>query len=306
MENTKINNKSTIITKLLKRGFEIRKRYMTIIIKTKYWKPGTNYIDVIVDAIKDEIRDGDIIVLSEKALSTAMGNLVDESKVKPGSLAKFLASFWNRIIWGYILGIICRLKPETIIKLRNYPVRYGAAHKQLALFHTGFLQALRHYSEGGIDVSNIPYTYACLPLKNPMHVAKRIHEAITCTTGKKVTVMIVDGDSTFSFRNIHLAPRKVPVKGLLHFGGFLTFIIGRFFKLKKTATPVAIAGCPLHIDEALEIAELADKSRGHGAGMTVWDMAKRFKVGLTQVTWEMLNKVKHKPITIIRPVTNSH
>lgn len=292
-----------IIIKSLKRGLKIHRKYAVITIKTKYWKPGTNYIYEIVNALKGKIQDGDIIVLSEKALSTAMGNLVDESKVKPGFLAKFLARFWNRIIWGYVLGIVCRLKPETIIKLRNYPVRFGAAHKQLALFYAGFLQALRHYSEGGIDVSNIPYTYVCLPLRSPMDVARRIFEVITRITGKRVTVMIVDGDSTFSFRNIHLAPRKVPVKGLLHFGGVLTFIIGRFFKLKKTATPVAIVGSPLSIDEALEIAELADKSRGHGAGMTVWDMAKRFKVGLTQVTWEMLSKINHRPITIIRLVT---
>ena len=281
---------------------EIRKKYKVITIKTKYWNPGTDYVNVIVNVLKDKIQNGDIIVLSEKALSTAMGNLVDESRVKSSSLAKFLASFWNRIIWGYILGIVCHLKPKTIINLRNYPARYGAAHKQLALFHAGFLQALRHYSEGGIDVSNIPYTYACLPLKKPIDVAKRIFKAIKHATKKKVTVMIVDGDSTFSFRNIHLAPRKVPVKGLIHFGGFLTFVIGRFLKMKKTATPIAIVGRSLHINEALEIAELADKARGHGAGMTAWNMAKRFKVGLTQVTWEMLNKIKHKPITIIRRI----
>lgn len=286
-----------------KRGLEIHKKYMVITIKTKYWRPGTNYIGVIVDVLKDKIRNGDVIVLSEKALSTAMGNLIDESKVKPSSLAKFLANFWSRIIWGYILGTLCHLKPETIVRLRNYPVRYGAAHKHLALFYVGFLQALRHYSEGGIDVSNIPYTYVCLPLKKPIDIAKRILKAITHATGKKVTVMIVDGDSTFSFRNIHLAPRKVPVKGLIHFGGFLTFVIGRFFKMKKTATPIAIVGHPLHINEALEIAELADKARGHGAGMTAWDMARLFKVRLTHVTWEMLEKIEHKPITIVRQVT---
>lgn len=275
-----------------------------IAIKTKYWKPGTNYIHEIVNALKDKIQDGDVIALSEKALSIAMGNLVDESKIKPSFLAKFLAKFWNRVVWGYVLGILCRLKPETIIKLRKYPVKFGAAHKQLALFCAGFLQALRHYSEGGIDVSNVPYTYACLPLEKPVEIAKRIFKAITCATGKKITVMIVDGDSTFSFRNIHLAPRKVPVTGLLHFGGLLAFVIGRFFKFKKTATPVAIVGSSLHINEALEIAELVDRSRGHGAGMTVWDMAKKFRVGLTQVTWEMLSKVTHRPITIVRPTAD--
>jgi F420-0:gamma-glutamyl ligase-like protein len=41
-------------------------------------------------------------------------------------------------------------------------------------------------------------------------------------------------------------------------------------------------------------------SRGFGAGRTVWDMAETFKVDLADVSWEMLETVKHKPIVIVR------
>jgi F420-0:gamma-glutamyl ligase-like protein len=72
------------------------------------------------------------------------------------------------------------------------------------------------------------------------------------------------------------------------------------FRLKRRATPLAVAGCEVSAEAALEIAEIANRARGFGAGRTVWDMAERFKVGLTEVSWEMLATVKHKPIVIVR------
>jgi len=50
----------------------------------------------------------------------------------------------------------------------------------------------------------------------------------------------------------------------------------------------------------LKIAEIANRSRGFGTGRTVWEMAEKFKVGLTDVSWEMLDGAKHKPIVLVR------
>jgi F420-0:gamma-glutamyl ligase-like protein len=50
----------------------------------------------------------------------------------------------------------------------------------------------------------------------------------------------------------------------------------------------------------LKIARIADKARGPGSGATVWDMAARFKVEVTGVSWDMLAKIAHKPIVIVR------
>jgi F420-0:gamma-glutamyl ligase-like protein len=113
--------------------------------------------------------------------------------------------------------------------------------------------------------------------------------------------MIVDTDKTYSLRTFHFTPRPKPVQGIHSLGGFLYYLIGRFFKMKHRATPVAVAGSPVETEQALEIAEIANRARGFGAGRTVWDMAERFGVGVTEVTWDMLDGLNHKPIVIIKP-----
>jgi F420-0:gamma-glutamyl ligase-like protein len=112
--------------------------------------------------------------------------------------------------------------------------------------------------------------------------------------------MIVDTDKTYSFKNFHFTPRPKPIKGIHSLGGFISYAVGRMFKLKKRATPIAVVGCKISVEKALEIAEIANRSRGFGAGRTVWDMAETFKVELSEVSWEMLETVKHKPIVIVR------
>ena len=154
-------------------------RIKTITYRTRYWRPGTDYLTQITNTVKKQVLDGDIIAISEKAISTATGNLIDEDKIKPGILAEFLAKTWTKKIWVKILGKICGLKKQTIDNLRNYPEYEGSRHKQVALRHAGFLQSLRHYSEGGIDASNLPYAYVSLPLKNPERVAEKIRKSFS-------------------------------------------------------------------------------------------------------------------------------
>ena len=179
-------------------------------------------------------------------------------------------------------------------------VEEGAAHKQLTLQQTGLLQSLRHYSEGGIDASNLPYAFVSLPLKEPKETASRIREVILRDTGIDVTVMIVDGDTSYSWRTLHLAPRDVDTPGLIHFGGVLTFIAGRLFRLKPRQTPIAVSGEIPNPDQALWFAHLFHRLCGGGAGRTAWSMSKNMDTSLTGVTWEMLESVEHYPITIIR------
>lgn len=275
-------------------------KFKAIKVRTAYWRPGTDYIMEIVRVVSGLAQEGDIVTVSEKAISTASGLLLDESKVKPGWLARFLSVFWMRRIWGGPLGRLTRLREKTITRLRGYPIREGAAHKHLAIRYVGLLQALRHYSEGGIDASNLPYSLVSLPLKRPSREAEKIRNALVSSTGLSLSVMIVDGDTTYSWRNLHLAPRRVEIPGLIHVGGFLTFLIGRTLGFKARATPLAISGEDLNPDLALELAEAAHRIRGHGAGRTVWDMSKRFGVGPSQVTWEMMDRANHSPIVILR------
>jgi F420-0:gamma-glutamyl ligase-like protein len=275
-------------------------RYKALAIITKYWRPGENYLGEIVKGVSGKVADGDFVVVSEKAVSIASNNIVDETDVESGLSARLIADYWMGIVWGYFLGPICHLRVRLLRYLRNYPLETGSRHKQVALWKAGFLQALMFGSEGGIDGSNLAYSYVSLPLEHPGEVALKIRREIMVRLQRKVVVVIADTDKTYSFRNFHFTPHPKPVDGIHSFGGFIAYVVGRVFKLKKRATPIATAGDELSAETALEIAEIANRVRGFGAGRTVWDMAERFKVELTDVSWEMLETVKHKPIVLVR------
>jgi F420-0:gamma-glutamyl ligase-like protein len=269
-------------------------------IETRYWRPGDDYLKELSDKIQPLLRDGDAVVISEKAISTSSGNIVDESKVKPGVSAKLIAMLWMRLVWGRFLGKICHFKDASIRHLRNYPLREGAAHKQIVLQLSGLLNALKYGSEAGIDVSNMPHSLACLPLEKPGAEARRIYRELKKRTGKKITVIISDTDSTFSFHSLHFTSHPKPLRGIISLGGFFPFVLGRTLRLRQRATPLALEGLKLSLEEALDFAEIAHHLRGYGAGRTVWDTANRYGVDFSEVTWEMLSEASHFPIVLIR------
>jgi len=269
-------------------------------VRTPYWRPGCDYTTMIVKAVQPHLRDGDVVVISEKAISMARGRIVDEGKVVPSLSAKVIVRIWTPLLWGYLLGPLCRFKAPTIRRLRFYPPREGAAHKEVALRYAGLLHALKYGSEGGIDLSNLPYSYAALPLNDGPRETERLRSRIEERTRMRVTVMISDTDSTFSLHGIHFTSRPNPIKGIHYFPGPILFVLGRVLGLKQRATPLAVAGSNLDVEEALEIAERAHHARGYGAGRTVWDMVEGSTVGVAGVTWEMLSRSRHCPIVLVR------
>jgi F420-0:gamma-glutamyl ligase-like protein len=275
-------------------------KYQALAIATKFWKPGTDYLEETTRAVGGKVQSGDFVVVSEKALSTALGNMVDESRVDASANARVLATFWMHIAWGYFLGVLCGFGQRLIKRVRMYPPEAGSRHKQVALSYAGLLQALMFGSEGAIDGSNLPYTYVSMPLENAQEVAEKIQLHIQTRTGKRVAVVIVDTDKTYSLGNFHFTPRPKPFKDIHSGGGIAAYIAGRFFKLRRRSTPLAVAGAALGAEEALTVANVADRARGPGSGATVWDMAARFKVETNAVTWDMLGRVQHKPIVLVR------
>jgi len=269
-------------------------------VTTRYWRPGDDYMEEIVDAIRGRIIDDDFVVVSEKAISTATNNIVDESNIKPGLGARWIARFWMRTGWGIFLGHLCRLRQRLLLQLRGYPLEVGSRHKQLALQRGGVLQALMFGSEGGIDGSNLPYSYVSLPLEGADVLAEKIREKILASCGKRVFVILADTDKTYSLGNFHFTPRPNPLSGIHSLGGFLAYVVGRMFRLERRATPLAVAGGFMSAEAALRVAEVANRARGVGAGGTVWDMAETFNVQFSDVSWEMLDTVRHKPVVIVR------
>jgi F420-0:gamma-glutamyl ligase-like protein len=272
-------------------------------VKSTYWRPGDDYVARILAALNQRLQDGDILVVSEKAISIAKGNIVSEAGVKPSCLACILTRFWMRVVWGCLLGYLCRFRHETLKRLKTYPLEKGSCHKQVVLDHAGFFHALNYGSEGGIDISNLPYAYACLPLKAPIAEADLIRDRVLGATRKRVTVIIADTDSTFSFRNFHVTSRPQAIEGIQSLRSPLPFLAGRALKLKQRATPVAVAGQTMSVEDALRFSDIAHHARGSGAGRTIWDGAETFGVGLSEITWEMLETINHYPVVLIRRET---
>jgi F420-0:gamma-glutamyl ligase-like protein len=281
-------------------------RYKALPLATDFWLPQTDYTKEIVHALQGKLLDGDFVVVSEKAISTAKGNMLDETTFTPSSTAKFLATVWMPIVWGYFLGVLCGFGQRLLKRLRNYPAVSGSYHKEVALQYGGFCQALLFGSEGGVDGSNLPYSLVSLPLSNAYEEAEKLHRAICASLGKNVTVVIVDTDKTYSLRNFHFTPRPAPMSGIQSRGSVVAYLLGRVLKLRRRPTPLAVAGSFLAVGDALTVANVADRARGPGSGATVWDMAARFKVASTEVTWDMLCKVTHKPIVIVRKTANQY
>ena len=275
-------------------------RIVSYAVRTKYWKPGDNYRNIILESLTTHLQEGDIVAISEKALVVAQGRLVDESQAHPGACARILTFFWMRLIWGHLLGRLCHLTSANISRLRGYPPLEGARHKQVCLEQVGFLQALRPFSEGGIDTSNLPYSFASLPLESPAHLAEEIRSSIAAGLGKKVSVVIVDSDKTYSCSSIHVASRNTEISGIIRLG-FFAYLIGRALRWRARSTPLAWVGSEITPGFALRVAGLANKVRGFGAGRTAWEMAARFGVSITDVDWQMLEQIEHKPIVILRP-----
>lgn len=275
-------------------------KYYALPVITKYWMPGENYLKCIFEVVEKRLANGDFVVISEKALSTALGHIIDESYANPSFNAKLISRLWMRIVWGYFLGVLCHLGSRLRRRLREYPNEAGSRHKQIALQEAGLLQALRWGSEGGIDGSNLPFSYVSLPLNKPNEIAEVIRRQILLKLKKRVFVIIADTDKTYAFRNFYFTPHPKPLTGIRSLGGVTAYIIGRLFKFRKRPTPIAVAGGRLQAKEALAIANIADRARGSGSGATVWDMAAKFNVATTAISWDMLSKVNHRPVVIVR------
>ncbi len=274
-------------------------------IQSPYWRPGSDYCKIITTLIKPVVRDGDIIVVSEKALAIAKGNLVNEDQLTPSLTALFLVKVWIRIMWGFFLHHLCRFKPPTIMRLRHYPIMNGSHHKQTVIMYRGLIHALHYGSEGGIDLNNVPYAFACIPLADPQKEAQHIFEYFQVNSETQFTLLISDTDSTFSWKNIHFTSRPKAIDGIFALNNPIAFILGRFLKLKQRATPLAKVGKEISVEDALRFSEIAHRARGQGAGRTIWDSAKEFRVDLSDITWKHLDLINHYPLVVIRIKRNN-
>ncbi|ENN95771.1 hypothetical protein J422_06035 [Methanocaldococcus villosus KIN24-T80] len=272
-------------------------------IRTRYIKRGENFIPIVLEAIrKSNIRleDGDVIILSEKMVSTAEGNFIDEEQFKPSILA-YLCYYWSKYIWGYLLGKIF-LKEEKIKSLRKMPKRESLKHKQMIIETLGLRYALKPYAEGGVDLTNVPLTYANPLPKEPKKWAEMLYHEIKREFNVNVLVMIADTDATYKVLNFYVTALPYAIDGIISGLGFFGFLLGKIAEKLKIGgfiggTPLAIAGEMRYgIKELARMAYIADRVQNNIKNVN--ELLERYNTYV--ITEDILEKMEHTPIVIIK------
>jgi F420-0:gamma-glutamyl ligase-like protein len=271
----------------------------------KYWFPGSNVAREIASKYRGCLEDGSIVVVTEKAVSVALGNIYDESVIRADPVSRHLTRIVNSHLWGLLLYRLFRHSENFLRIVEGVPLEYLAAHKRLSIKYGGLLSFIKPYSEAGMDTTNLPYYYVSLPLRDADKVAREIREEIGKLVNRDVYVVLVDSDRTFkpkSLSSLAISTRPSCVKGIIDLGG-LGFILGRLFANSFTEfpTPVAYDGRWLGLPRILKIAKIAERRLGHGLGITAVEMLKNLgKSSFSEVKWTDMNKIVHYPAVVIR------
>uniref|UniRef100_A0A7C2VME3 Coenzyme F420:L-glutamate ligase-like domain-containing protein n=1 Tax=Ignisphaera aggregans TaxID=334771 RepID=A0A7C2VME3_9CREN len=272
--------------------------------KFGYWYPGTDFREDIVRKYGRHIDNGDFLVISEKAISTALGHIYDESRIDVDHLSELMALAVDRVLWARLLKFVFK-KRETIELLRNTPIQALAVHKKLALRIGGIKHFIKPLSEAGIDASNLPYKYVSLPLPSANSIARSTRLYIFKRLGKLVNVLIIDSDKTFrprSLKNVAFATRPSEVRGVVDLGG-IAYLMGRAMPSLFTAfpTPVGYSGVWVGLPTILRIAKTCERYIGFGLGRNALEMLETLnKESFSEVGWCDMDRVYHYPAVVAK------
>ena len=276
------------------------KGYKVIPIETHYIKPNES-IDFMIEDISKLANEGDYLVIAETPISVSQGRLVDEANYTPSLKATFLATYWSKYLWGYVLGPILGIKERTIKNLRKLPEE-SKRHKEVVLQLYGWKHALKPASEAGIDLSNAPRTCVSLLPENPEKVAKEISEEIKNKTNNTITTLIIDTDATYRRGNKYFTGLPIAIPGIEADKGVFGYTLGQLSE-NLGSTPL---GCSreIDVDEAIEIANVAeDYQKSLSTAMeTIYSVKDVLDSDTHEVTVESLDSIIHTPAVLIRKI----
>ena len=274
------------------------KGYKVIPIETHYIKPNES-IDFMIEDISKLADEGDYLVIAETPISVSQGRLVDEADYTPSLKATFLATYWSKYFWGYVLGPLLGIKERTIKNLRRLPEE-SKRHKEVVLQLYGWKHALKPASEAGIDLSNAPGTCVSLLPENPEKVAKEISEDIKNKTNNTITTLIIDTDATYRRGNKYFTGLPIAITGIEADKGVFGYTLGQLSE-NLGSTPL---GCSreIDVDEAIEIANVAeDYQKSLPTAMaTIHSVKEVLDSDTHEVTVESLDSIIHTPAVLIR------
>ncbi|MEM2381691.1 MAG: coenzyme F420-0:L-glutamate ligase [Candidatus Nezhaarchaeales archaeon] len=188
---------------------------MTVMLKVELFglrlpeiRPGDDLVGMILRAASSEaieLCDYDVLVITSKVLSKALGLLVNIEGVKPSRKAYKIARKANsdprfielllRESDNVVVAVpFKRIVEEGIVDIGFLSKRPSEAMKALGFYPTVFITVRDGmlWSESGIDTSNHPSGVYSIPPRNLDSIARQISEEICRRTGKRVAVVISD------------------------------------------------------------------------------------------------------------------
>ena len=274
--------------------------YQVIPIETHYIKPNES-IEFMIEDISKLCKTDDYLVIAETPISVSQGRLVDEAEYTPSIKAKFLATYWSKYFWGYVLGPILGIKERTIKNLRILPEE-SKRHKEVVLDLYGWKHALKPASEAGIDLSNAPGTYVSLLPENPEKVAKEISQSLFNKCKQDITTLIIDTDATYKRKDKYFTGLPIAIDGIEANKGVFGYTLGQLSE-NVGSTPL---GCSrdISVEEGIKMANIAeDYQRSLPTAMATIHSAKDvLNSDSPEVSVESLDSIIHTPAVLIRKI----
>jgi coenzyme F420-0:L-glutamate ligase / coenzyme F420-1:gamma-L-glutamate ligase len=140
-------------------------------------QPGDDLSELISRTAGEDLRAGDILIVTHKIVSKAEGRLVDLRAIEPSALAKGFAARYER-------------DPRQIEVVLRESRRIVRMDRGLIIAETrhGFVCA-----NAGVDISNVPGDdRVCLLPVDPDASAARLRKALVARTGFSLAVIVSD------------------------------------------------------------------------------------------------------------------
>ena len=140
-------------------------------------RPGDDLADLIARAEGQDLRAGDVVVVTHKIVSKAEGRLVDLRIVEPSAFAKGFAARYGK-------------DPRQIEVVLRESRRTVRMDRGIIISETqhGFVCA-----NAGVDASNVPgEDMVCLLPVDPDASAERLREALAARAGAELAVIVSD------------------------------------------------------------------------------------------------------------------
>ncbi len=280
-------------------------------LKSSYWTPrqpdyAYRFIcSVLVRGLRRTKRPV-LIVLSEKPLRVLFGHIYDEQRIRTYRLSRAITQIMYYKLW---CGLLRRLLPTRMQVLCNVKADDICKHKHYAATQCLFdiLSLLKPFSECGVDVSMLPYTYALRVRDNIKIIVDRLYrDLLRITKRKLIGIAVVDSDFSLiprRFKYVVITGRRAYIPCALDLG-FLTYLLGRIRGTRKlfikSPTLICYTGVRVNIIHILLIVKKVHKYLESAYGTNVIENALAVEASdYKSISWRTLASTVNYPVALV-------